>query len=128
MGLRSKSIAAGTYKRRKLTDLVEGRIELIQFDKSPQIKRMNKLEGISEVVFTLDELDNTNNLEDGKPSNALFTYHVTEYDDYTQFKPYALQYKKLKNGKLVSLALKVMHKKNNIITDGSATTVVFNIQ
>ena len=40
---------------------------------------MNKLEGIMEVILTLDELDNTNNLEDRKPSNTLFMYHVTAY-------------------------------------------------
>ena len=70
----SKLIMAGTYKRMKLIDLVEGNIELTQFDKDPGKKRRNKLEGITEVILTLDELDNNNNLEDGKPSNSLFTY------------------------------------------------------
>ena len=35
---------------------------------------MNKLAKVTNMIFKLDELDNTNNLEDGKPSNTLFTY------------------------------------------------------
>ena len=80
------------------------------------------------MVLTLDELDNTNNLEDRKFSNTLFTYHMTAHEEFTQLKPYTPQYKKLKKGDLVSLALKVTHKKkNNIITDGLVTTVVLHI-
>ena len=55
-------------------------------------------------------------------------YHVTAYEDSTHFEPYTPQYKKLKNGELVSLALRITHMKNNIITDGPATTVVHRIQ
>ena len=79
------------------------------------------------MVISLDELDNTNNLEDEKPSNTLFMYHVTAYEDSAHFEPYAPQHKKLKNGELVSLLLKIMHRKKNIITDGPATTVVLHI-
>ena len=60
---RSKQIKAETYTRRKLIDLVEGKSEITQFDKNPQIKRMNMLEGITEVALNL------NKLKDGKPSN-----------------------------------------------------------
>ena len=34
---------------------------------------------------------------------------------------------RVKNGELVSLALKVMHKKNNIVTDGSVTNLVLHV-
>ena len=80
--------------RRELIDLVEGMIKITQFDRNPRIKRMNKLEGITEVVFNLDELDNTNNLENRLPSNTLFTYHVTAQEDSMHFEPYTPQYKK----------------------------------
>ena len=50
-----------------------------------------------------------------------------EYKELIQFEPYTTQYKKFKNGELLSLALKVMHKKNDIITDGSVATVVLHI-
>ena len=76
---RSKLVKARTYARRELIDLVERRIELTQYDEEPQIKRGNKLEGITEVVLNLDELDNNNNLEGGKPSNTLFTHYTWKW-------------------------------------------------
>ena len=124
----SKLVVAGTYMRRELINLIEGKIELTEFDKNPQIKRMNKLEGINEMVFNLDKLDNTNNLENRKPSNTLVTYHVTAYDDSTHFEPYSPHYKKLKNGEFVSLTLRIKRMKNNIMNDGPGTTAVLHIQ
>ena len=53
---------------------------------------MNKLEGITEVILTLDKLNNANNIKNRRPSNTLFMYHVTAYKEFTQFTP---QYKKL---------------------------------
>ena len=76
----------------------------------------------------LNELDNSDNLEDGKPSNALFTYYVTGPEYSTHFEPAMPQYKKLKNGMINSLALKITDQAGNIITDGLGTTVVLHIQ
>ena len=121
----NKQITAGTYTRRELIDLVEGKIELNRFDKNPQINRMNNIAGITEVL-NLDTLDNTNNLENGKPSNTLLTYHVTAYDNSMHFGPYVPQYKKLKNREIISLTLRITHMKNNI-TDGPVITVVLHI-
>ena len=53
------------------------------------------------MVLNLDELDNTNNLENGSPSNTLLTYHVTAYDDSTYFEPYTPHDEKLKNGETI---------------------------
>ena len=50
--------------RRKLTGLMEGRIEFSQFD-NERMNRTNKLEGITKMVLNFDKLDNGNNLEDG---------------------------------------------------------------
>ena len=72
--------------------------ELHQFEVDDQVIKTNKLKGITEMIINLDEVDNTNNLEDGKPSNSLLTYHVTSNEDFTSFKPQNPQYKKLKNG------------------------------
>ena len=49
------------------------------------------------MCISLDELDNSDNLEDGLPSNALFTYYVTDDDDkdFTHFEPHTPQYNKL---------------------------------
>ena len=75
----------------------------------------------------MDKLDNTDNLEDGKPSNAWLTYQVTADEYFTRFEANVPQYKKLKNGKFVSLTLRIMFQKNNIITDGLQVTVVLHI-
>ena len=79
------------------------------------------------MVFNLDELDNSNNLENGSPNSTLLTYHVTSYDDSTHFEPYVPQYKKLKNGEFVSLTLRIKHMKNNTMPNGPTTTVVLHI-
>ena len=54
------------------------------------------MKGITEITLNLDELDNSDNLKDGKPSNELFTYHVTDDEDFTRFEPDIPQDKKLK--------------------------------
>ena len=72
-------------------------------------------------------LDNSNNLKNGSPSNTLFTYYVTAYEDSMHFEPYTPQYKKLKKGELISLVLRMKNLKNNIMANGLATTVVLHI-
>ena len=37
------------------------------------------------MVFNLDELDNSNNLENRSPRNTSLTYHVSPYDDSTHY-------------------------------------------
>ena len=99
-----------------------------QFVRDDRVIKTNKLKGITEMIFNLNELDNTDNLEDGRPSNVLLTYHVTADEDFTRFKPNVPQYKKLKDGEFVSLTLRIMDQKNNIITDGPQVTVVLHIR
>ena len=72
-------------------------------------------------------LYDSDNLEDGHPSNTLFTYHVDAHKDFTRFKPHTPQYKKLKNGEFTSLNLGITDQNNNIITDGPQVTVVLHI-
>ena len=79
------------------------------------------------MIINLDELNNTNNLEDGHPSNALFTYHMDAHKDFTCFESHTPQYKKLKNNEFTSLNLKITDQNNNIITDGLQVTVVLHI-
>ena len=76
--------------------MLEGMVELVQFEADDQVIKKNKLRGITEMILNLDELDNSDNLEDGRPINALLTYHVTADEDFTGFKPGTPQYKKLK--------------------------------
>ena len=80
------------------------------------------------MAISLEELDNSNNLEDGRPSNALFTYYVTGPECSMHFEPVMPQYKKLKNGTITSLTLKITDQAGSIITNGPGTTVVLHIR
>ena len=80
------------------------------------------------MVISLNELDNSNNLEDGRPSNSLFTYYVTGPEYSMRFKPHTPQYKALKSGMINSLSLKIMDQAGNIITDGPGKTVILHIK
>ena len=122
-----KRSLSGPYAGRELISILGGMIELTQFENDERVIKTNKLRGITEMVLNLNELDNTDNLKDGRPSNALLAYHVTANEDFIRFEPLTPQYKKLKNGEFVSLALRITDQKNNIITDGPQATVVLHI-
>ena len=123
-----KTIPSGTYAGRELLSIVEGMVELNQFVVDDQATKMNKLKGITEITLNLDELNNSNNLKDGRPSKELLTYHVTDDKDFTHFEPQTPQYRKLKNREFTSLNLRIMDQNNNIITDGPQVTVVLHIR
>ena len=123
-----KLILSKTYSGRELISVLEGMVAFTHFVNDDRVIKTNKLRGITEMIFNLNELDNTDNLEDGRPSNVLLTYHVTANEDFTRFKPHTPQYKKLKNGEFVSLALRITDQKSNIITDGPQVTVVLHIR
>ena len=38
-------------------------------------------------MFNLNELDNSGNLKDGRPSDALFTNYVSSFKDFTHLNP-----------------------------------------
>ena len=122
-----KMILSGTYAGRELLFIVEGMVELNQFVVDDQVIKKNKLKGITEMIINSDELNNSNNLEDGHPSNDVFTYHVTDDKDFMRFGPQTPQYRKLKNGEFTSLTLRITDQNNNVITDGSQVTVVLHI-
>ena len=98
-----KMVPNGTYASRELISILEGIIELNQFEIDDQVTETNKLKGITEITLNLDELNNSDNLKDGRPSNELLTYHVTSNEDFMCFEPQMPQYKKLKNGEFTSL-------------------------
>ena len=122
-----KLIPNGTYAGRELLSMLEGNTELNQFEVDDQVIKKNKLKGITEITLNLDELNNSDNLKDGRPSNELLTYHVTDDKAFTRFGPQNPQYKKLKNGEFTSLNLRITDQNNNIITDGPQVTVVLHI-
>ena len=123
-----KMIPSGTYAGIELLSMLEGMVELNKFLVDDQVTKTNKLTGIMEMIINLDELNNNDNLKDGRPSNELLTYHVTDDKDFTHFEPDIPQYKALKNGEFTSLTLRITDQNNNIITDGPQVTVVLHIK
>ena len=103
-------------------------MELKQFEIDDQVTKTNKLKGITEMIINLDELNNRVNLKDGRPSNELLTYHVTDDKDFMRFEPQTPQYKALKSGEFTSLSLRITDQNNNVITDGPQVTVVLHIR
>ena len=114
----------GVYMDRELSSLEGLELKSQMMDSCNDVLRTNKLEKVMKMVISLNELDNSDNLEDGKPSNTLLTYYVTGPEYSARFEPQTPQYKKLKNGEIISLSLKITDQNNNIITDGPGTTVV----
>ena len=123
-----KMIPNGTYAGRQLLSMLEGMIELNQFEADDKVTKKDKLKGITEITLSLDELNNSDNLKDRKPSNELLTYYVTDNKDFTCFEPDIQQYKALKNGEFTSLNLRITDQNNNVITDGLQVTVVLHIR
>ena len=119
----NKMIPSGTYSGRELLSMLEGIIELNQFEVDDQVTKMNKLKDITEITLNLDELNNSDNLKDGRPSNKLLTYHMTDDKDFTSFEPQTPQYRKLKNGESTFLNLRITDQNNNVITDGPQVTL-----
>ena len=106
-----KMISSGTYAGRELLSMLEGIVELNQFEVDDQVTKTNKLKGITEITLNLDELNNSDNLKDGRLSNELLSYHVTDDKDFTCFEPDNPQYKAFKNGEFTSLTLRITDQK-----------------
>ena len=108
-------IPAGIYKSRVLESFLANKIDMKSLNKNPNIIRTNKLINITELNFHIDEIDNTENLLDGRPSQILLTYQISEYKDILKIEPKNLQFKKLINSNFNSLRLKVTDQNDNLI-------------
>ena len=118
----------GIYTDKELDSLIGTELKSQMLDSPDDLLRTNELKGIAKVAISLNELDNSDNLEDGRPSNTLFTYYVTSPERYTRFESRNPRYMKLKYGEIVSLTLKITDQNNNIINIGPGTTVVLHIR
>ena len=118
----------GVYMDMELNSLIGMELKSQMLDSHNDIQRTNKLVNGRKITISLNELNNSDNLEDGKPSNTLFTYFVTSPEYFTHFEPQSPQYKKLKNDTITSLTLAITDQNNDIITDGPEVTVVFHIR
>ena len=123
-----KEVSSKTYTSRELNTFVGGKHIISDLSNDPQIIKTNKLAKVTNMIFNLDEIDNTDNLEDGRPSNTLFTYYMPGSEDFMHFEPTTPQYKRLTNGEFVSLTLRITDQNKHMITNGLGTTVVLHIR
>ena len=77
----------GVYTDKELDSLIGTELKSQMMDSRKDILRTNKLEKVTKMVISLNKLDNSDNLEDGRPSNTLFTYYVTGPEYSTCFEP-----------------------------------------
>ena len=118
----------GVYTDNELNPLIGMELKSQMLDSRNDIQRTNKLVKGTKITISLNELNNSDNLEDGKPSNTLFMYFVTSPEYFTRFEPQSPQYKKLKNDTITSLTLAITDQNNDIITDRPEVTVVLHIR
>ena len=118
----------GVYMDKELSSLIGMELKSQMLDSRNDIQRTNKLVNGTKITISLNELNNSDNLKDGKLSNTLFTYFVTSPEYFTRFEPQSPQYKKLKNDTITSLTLAIMDQNDDIITDGPEVTVVLHIR
>ena len=60
----------GVHTDKELDSLIGMELKSQILDFHNDILRTNELEGITRMIISLNELDNSDNLEDGKPSNV----------------------------------------------------------
>ena len=118
----------GVYMDNELNSLIGMELKSQMLDSRNDIQKTNKLVNITKITISLNELNNSDNLEDGKPSNTLFMYFVTSPEYFTGFKPQSPQYKKLKNDTITSLTLAITDQNNDIIIGRPEVTVVLHIR
>ena len=117
----------GVYTGKELNSLIAMELKSQMLDSRNDVLRTNKLVNGTKITISLNEIDNSDNLEDGRPSNTLFTYFVTSPEYFMHFEPQSPQYKKLKNDTITSLTLAITDQNNDIITDGPEVTLVLHI-
>ena len=59
----------------------------LQMNDCDDVLRTSRLYGGTKITISLNELNNSDNLEDEHPSNILFTYYVTDPECFTHFEP-----------------------------------------
>ena len=74
------------YTDKELNETIGQELKSRKGDRDDVLKTSKLVNG-TKVTISMNELDNSDNLEDGKPSNTLFTYYVTGPDYSTHFEP-----------------------------------------
>ena len=86
----------GVYMDKELNSLTGTELKSQMLDSRNDIQRTNKLVNGTKITISLNELNNSDNLEDGKPSNTLFTYFVTSPEYFMHFEPQSHNIKNLR--------------------------------
>ena len=60
----------GVYMDKELNSLIGMELRMQMIDSREDVLRTNKLEKVKKMVISLNELDNSDNLKDGRPSNT----------------------------------------------------------
>ena len=81
----------GVYTDKELNSLIGMELISQMLDCHNNIQRTNKSVNGTKITVSLNKLNNSDNLEDGKPSNTLFTYFVTSPEYFTHFEPQSPQ-------------------------------------
>ena len=123
-----RQLPEGVLMDRELNASIGRKLITTPLDANDNIVKTDKLVCVTEMVLSLDKLDNTDSLEDGRLSNILLKYYVTGSEEFINFEPVAPQYKRLKNGEFTSLTLRIMDQKDNSIADGLGMTIVLHIR
>ena len=77
----------GVYTDKEPNSLIGMELKSQMLDSPNDIQRTNKLVNGTKITISLNELNNSDNLKDGKPSNTLFMYFVTSPEYFMRFKP-----------------------------------------
>ena len=86
----------GVYTDKELNSLIGTELKSQMLDSRNDIQRTNKSVNGTTISISLNKLNNSDNLEDGRPCNTLFTYFVTSLEYFTHFEPQSPQYKNLR--------------------------------
>ena len=84
------------YTDKELNSLIGMELKSPMLDSRNDVLRTNKLKKVTKMAISLNELDNSDNLEDGRPSNTLFTYYVTGPEYSMHLEPQTPQIRKLR--------------------------------
>ena len=76
----------GKYTDKELNATIGQKMKLRMNDHD-DVLRTSRLYGSTKITISLNELDNSDNLKDGHPSNTLFTHYVTDPEYFTRFEP-----------------------------------------
>ena len=105
---KEKQLLEEVFMDIELNTSIGRKLMTIPLDANDNIIKTDKLACVMEKVISLDELNNTDYLEDGRHKNVLLRSHVTGSEEFMSFEPLTPQYKRLKNREFTSLTLRIM--------------------